>query len=151
MAAKYRGPINGARDLPLPAKRAPEGGLSMRIQPYLDVDRSTDVLNSFAPGFFTDHASYTVVAQDVTEVQDTMSAPALSMGPYLMRYGLMELLPAISIYTRLGYDRAHTRLLYMNAEALRIWKLMDKRPRQIGVQHRPPHSAVLSFGMPFGE
>jgi hypothetical protein len=103
------------------------------------------------PEFFSESPDYTVVAQDEVEVQDIQNAPAVSMGAFLMAVGEMNTFPTISIYTRHGYDRKHTRLLYMNRAALRVWKAMGMHPRQIGTQHRPPHSAVLAFGMPFND
>jgi hypothetical protein len=103
------------------------------------------------PEFLSESPDYAVVAQDAIEVQDIQNTPAVSMGPFLMAVGEMNIFPTISIYTRQGYDRKHTRLLYMNATALRVWKTMGMRPKQIGTQHRPPHSAVLAFGVPFGE
>lgn len=103
------------------------------------------------PEFFSESGGYTVVAQDAIEVQDIQNAPAVSMSSFLAALGEINILPTISIYTRDGYDRKHARLLYMNAAALRAWKTMGRHPRQIGTQHRPPHSAVLAFGMPFFE
>jgi hypothetical protein len=103
------------------------------------------------PEFFSRSPDYTIVAQDAIEVQDIQNAPAFSMGAFLTAVGMMNIFPMISIYTRDGYDRKHTRLLYMNKAALRVWKTMGMHPRQIGSQHRPPHSAVLAFGMPFSE
>lgn len=103
------------------------------------------------PEFCLESMDYTTVAQDVVEVQDIQNAPAISMGAFLKAVGGMSIFPTISIYTRDGYDRKHTRLLYMNAAGLRVWKIMGMHPRQIGSQHRPPHSAVLAFGMPFSE
>ena len=94
---------------------------------------------------------YTIVAQDAIEVRDVQNAPAVSMGAFLTAIGVMNIFPTISIYTRDGYDRKHTRLLYMNAAALHVWKTMGMHPRQIGRQHRPPRSAVLAFGRPFSE
>ncbi|HTV05100.1 MAG TPA: hypothetical protein VME86_06995 [Acidobacteriaceae bacterium] len=103
------------------------------------------------PELFSESQDYTIVAQDVVEVQDIQNAPAISMGAFLKAVGEMNIFSTISIYTRDGYDRKHTRLLYMNAAALRVWKIMGMHPRQIGSQRRPPHSAVLAFGMPFSE
>ena len=103
------------------------------------------------PEFFSESPDYNIVAQDAVEVQDIQNAPAVSMGAFLRAVGEMKIFPTISIYTRDGYDRKHTRLLYMNAAALHIWKTMGMHPRQIGAQHRPPHSAVLAFGVPFSE
>jgi hypothetical protein len=39
----------------------------------------------------------------------------------------------------------------MNAVALVVWKAMGKLPNLIGAQHRPPKTALLSFGVPFSE
>jgi hypothetical protein len=39
----------------------------------------------------------------------------------------------------------------MNATALRIWKTMGKQANEVGAQRRPPHAALLSFGVPFSE
>jgi hypothetical protein len=103
------------------------------------------------PEFLSESPDYAVVAQDAIEVQDIQNAPAVSMSAFLRAAGEMNIFPMISIYMRQGYDRKHTRLLYMNATALRVWKTMGMRPKQIGTQHRPPHSAVLAFGVPFGE
>jgi hypothetical protein len=111
--------------------------------------------NGFAfqtlPEFFSESPVYTIVAQDAVEVQDIRNAPAISMASFLKLVGKMNMLPTISIYVRNGYDRKHTRLLYMNAAALRVWRTMGMHPRQIGTQYRPPDSAVLAFGVPFGE
>ena len=95
--------------------------------------------------------NYEIVAQSAEEVQDVQNAPAVSMGPYLIDSGQMQLLTTISIYALRGEVREQVRLLYMNAVALRIWKAMGKQPKLIGAQHRPPKAALLAFGVPFGE
>jgi hypothetical protein len=95
--------------------------------------------------------NYEIVAQSVEEVQDIQNAPAISMGPYLVDSGQEQLLTTISIYAERGEVREEVRLLYMNAVALRIWKAMGKQPTVIGVQHRPPKTALLAFGVPFSE
>lgn len=123
----------------------------MQSQQTLHTHDSRTIFNSFSFGFHPDHSNYTIVAQNLNEVLDTMNAPSVSMGPYLVSCDLLKLLPTISIYSRRGYNRAHTRLLYMNAAALKIWKAMGMCPREIGEQHRPPHTAVLAYGMPFSE
>ena len=123
----------------------------MYPQFYSSGTRSTNhFIFQTLPDFFSESSDYTIVAQDAIEVQYIRNAPAASMGAFLMAVGEMKIFPTISIYTRHGYDRKHARLLYMNAAALRVWKTMGMRPRQIGIQHRPPHSAVLAFGVPFG-
>jgi len=39
----------------------------------------------------------------------------------------------------------------MNADALSVWREMGIGVTIIGESHRPPRSAMLSFGMPFSE
>lgn len=95
--------------------------------------------------------NYEIVVQSAREVQDIQSAPAVSMGPYLIESGQTQLLTTISIYSERGECREQVRLLYMNAIALRIWKAMGRRPTLIGPQHRPPKTALLTFGVPFSE
>lgn len=95
--------------------------------------------------------NYQTVAQCIEEVQDIQNAPAVSMWPYLVSSSQTDLLAAISIYSQPGESREQLRLLFMNATALRIWKEMDRRPRMIGTQHRPPSTARLVFGVPFSE
>jgi hypothetical protein len=95
--------------------------------------------------------NYTVIAQNAEEVQDIENSPAVSMGPYLISSEQTRLLTTLSIYSLRGDSREQIRLLYMNAAALRIWRAMGKQPRLVGSQHRPPHAALLSFGVPFSE
>ncbi len=94
---------------------------------------------------------YTVITQDVDEVQDTKNAPAVSMALFLIERDRMGLLPTISIYSERGTDRKALRILYMNAAALRIWKEMGMHPTEIGSQPRPASSSELTFGVPFSE
>lgn len=117
----------------------------------IETGNKNNPVSQTLPEFRSESPDYAVVAQDAIEVQDIESAPAVSMGAFLTANGVMSIFPTISVYTRDGYDRKHTRLLYMNAVALCVWKTMGRHPRQIGSQHRPPHSAVLAFGMPFSE
>lgn len=95
--------------------------------------------------------NYQIVAQSAEEVQDVQNAPTISMGLYLISSGQTELLTMISIYSQWGESRDQLRLLYMNATAIRIWREMGKRPTMIGAQHRPPSTALLTFGVPFSE
>ena len=95
--------------------------------------------------------NYQVVAQSAEEVQDLQNAPAVTMGPYLVSSGQTQLLTTISVYSQRGESREQVRLLYMNADALLVWKAMGKRPNLIGSQHRPPQGALLVFGVPFSE
>jgi len=95
--------------------------------------------------------NYEIVAQSAEEVQNIQNAPAVSMGPYLIDSGQTQLLTTISIYAQRGETREQTRLLFMNAVALRIWTVMGKQPKLIGAQHRPDKTALLAFGVPFSE
>ena len=94
---------------------------------------------------------YQVVAQSADEVQNIENAPAVSMGPYLLKSGQVRLLTTISIYSLRGESREQVRLLYMNAAALQVWKEMGKTPKIIGAQVRPSRTALLTFGVPFSE
>jgi hypothetical protein len=94
---------------------------------------------------------YQIIAQNAAEVDNVQNAPAFSMGPYLVTSGQTKLLTVISIYSQRGEDRNQIRLLFMNAAALRIWREMGQQPKVIGAQHRPPSTALLTFGVPFGE
>lgn len=73
------------------------------------------------------------------------------MGPYLISSEQTRLLTTLSIYSLRGGSREQIRLLYMNAAALRVWKTMGKQPNIVGAQQRPPHAALLTFGVPFSE
>lgn len=95
--------------------------------------------------------NYQTIAQSAEEVREVQNAPAFTMGPYLIRSEQTDLLRAISIYSQRGEDRRQLRLLFMNAVALRIWKEMGQQPKVIGAQHRPPSTALLTFGVPFSE
>jgi hypothetical protein len=95
--------------------------------------------------------TYGTIAQTARDVQDIQNSPAISMGPYLILSGQTELLRSISIYTERGKHREQVRLLYMNAVALGVWRLMGRPTHIIDVQKRPPRTAQLSYGVPFGE
>lgn len=100
--------------------------------------------SSYLPS--TDSTGYTIIAQDLDQVRDVEHAPDVTMAPFLQACGRTDLVRGMSVYSRVGYDRKHMRLLYMNRQALSVWITMDMRPRVIGTQYRPPHSAVLIFG-----
>jgi hypothetical protein len=95
--------------------------------------------------------NYTLIAQSADEVQDTQNAPSVSMGPYLIASEQTQLLMTLSIYSLRGSSREQIRLLYMNATALRLWRAMGKQSRLVGALHRPPNTALLTFGVPFSE
>lgn len=95
--------------------------------------------------------NYQIIAQNAEDPREVQNAPAVSMGPYLLESGQIQLLTTISVYSLRGEGREQIRLLYMNATAVRIWQEMGKAPKIIGEQARPPHTALLSFGVPFSE
>jgi len=114
-----------------------------------------DTSNDLLPGLNGDEdrssLNYQIVAQSADEVQEVQNAPAFSMGPYLISSGQTKLLTTISIYSQRGEDCEQLRLLFMNRTAMRIWREMGQRPKVIGTQHRPPSTALLTFGVPFSE
>lgn len=95
--------------------------------------------------------NYTVIAQSADEVQDVQNAPSVSMGPYLIASNKTDLLRTLSVYSQRGNSREQIRLLFMNATALGIWRAMGKQARLVGAEHRPPHTALLTFGVPYSE
>ena len=99
----------------------------------------------------TASANYTIVSQSKAEVMLPQNSPSISMWPYLVQSSQTERLRRISIYAERGTSREQVRILYMNREALALWREMEMAPRVIGESHRPPHGAVLSFGVPFSE
>jgi hypothetical protein len=112
---------------------------------------SNDLLFRLAPGHLHAAMNYKVIAQSVSDIRDVQNAPAVSMGPYLLKTGQMRLLTTLSIYSLSEKSVAQARLLYMNATALRIWTEMGKSPNVIGAQFRPAHTALLALGVPFSE
>jgi hypothetical protein len=62
-----------------------------------------------------------------------------------------KLIDKISIYMETGQTRERARLLYMNATALEIWKMMKKAAKIVGEVDRPPGTSRLIVGMPFSE
>jgi hypothetical protein len=96
-------------------------------------------------------AQYTIVAQSRDEMLEPENSPSISMWPHLLNSGQTRALNGISVYTERGTSREQSRLLYMNAAALRIWLEMNQQVTIVGEAHRPPRTATLSFGMPFSE
>ncbi len=92
---------------------------------------------------------YQIVAQSAEDVQSVENAPAVSMGPYLIKSGQTSLLKTLSIYSLRGETREQMRLLYMNAPALEVWQQMGKVPKIVGARSRPPRTAMLALGVPF--
>ena len=110
---------------------------------------SNDLLHDLVAKHSRPEMNYQIVAQSAEDMQDIENAPAISIGPYLLKSGQIELLTTISIYSLRGESREQTRLLYMNAAAIRVWEEMGKEPRIIGARVRPPRAALLAFGVPF--
>ena len=96
-------------------------------------------------------ANYTVVAQKGDEVMVPENSPSVSMWPYLLNSAQSRRLNHISVHTGRGTSRDQSRLLYMNADALSMWREMGMRVTIIGESHRPPRSAMLSFGKLFSD
>jgi hypothetical protein len=93
--------------------------------------------------------NYQIVAQSAEDIQDLENASAVSIGPYLLNSGQIQLLTTISVYSLRGESREQMRLLFMNAAAIRVWEEMGKEPKVIGTRIRPHHAALLAFGVPF--
>jgi hypothetical protein len=100
---------------------------------------------------FISSANYTILAQSRNELMVPENSPSISMWPYLLSSSQTRRLNKISVYADRGTSREQSRLLYMNANALSVWREMGMPATVIGESHRPPHSAMLSFGMPFSE
>jgi len=96
-------------------------------------------------------ANYTILAQSRDELSVPENSPSVSMWPYLLSSAQTRRLNEISIYSARGSSGEQTRLLYMNAGALRMWSEMRMPATIIGESHRPPQGASLCFGMPFSE
>lgn len=124
-------------------------GMSILISDWLHT--SNDLLRSLTEKYVPAPPGYHVIAQSAEEVQNLENAPALSMQQYLQESGNTSLLGTISVYSLRGDSREQIRLLYMNAPAIRFWRQMGKVPKIIGSQARPPHTALLTFGVPFSE
>ena len=112
---------------------------------------SNDLLHRLVARQTRPEPNYQVIAQSLEDVQNVENAPAVSMMPYLLRSGQIRLLTMISVYSLRGESRDQVRLLYMNAVAIRVWNEMEKAPKIIGAQFRPPRTALLTFGVPFSE
>ena len=115
------------------------------------IHTSNDLLGRLMAKHSASAENYQIVAQSAEDVQNIENAPAVSIGPYLLASGQSSLLRTISIYSLRGESREQIRLLYMNAAAVRVWREMCRVPKIIGSQARPPHTALLAFGVPFSE
>lgn len=112
---------------------------------------SNDLLAALSPERRQVALNYEIVAQSMEELRDLQSSPSISVEPYLLASGQMEMLTMISIYAQRGVDPSQLRLLYMNAAALVVWRAMGNHPKLVGAVHRPPRTALLAFGVPFSE
>lgn len=112
---------------------------------------SNDLLHRLIATQSMQQLNYQIVAQSADDVQNIENAPAVSMGPYLLKSEQVPLLTTISIYSLRGESREQLRLLYMNATAIRIWREMGRCPNIIGGRIRPPRTALLTFGVPFSK
>lgn len=98
-----------------------------------------------------DLINYMIFAQTLDDIRSVDNAPWVSMPVYLERAGELERLRRISIYQARGDTAEAIRLLYMNAEALELWRRMGHDVTIAGSRHRPPQDASLAFGVPFSE
>ena len=95
--------------------------------------------------------SYHVLSQTAAEVANIENAPAVVIGPYLLKIQQAHLLRVMSVYTKRGDSREQLRLLYLNEPALALWREMGKTANTLGEIKRPPPDAILAFGVPFSE
>jgi hypothetical protein len=114
-------------------------------------DTSNDLLSRLQVLSEDKTANYRVIAQDADEVRDLENAPAVSMSHFITATEQTRLLTTLSIYSERGASKDEVRLLYMNEVAFSIWKAMGKSATVVGERHRPPLTALLSFGIPFSE
>ena len=124
-------------------------GVSILISDW--IHNSNDLLRCLMSKHSSPTLNYQIVAQSAEDVQNTENAPAVSIAPFLLASGQTDLLRTISIYSVRGESREQIRLLYMNAPAIRVWRSMGKAPNVVGSQARPPHTALLTFGVPYSE
>lgn len=129
----------------------PAGDIIIANQQFSSSHTSNDLWSRLDAEHPPKAMNYEVVAQNADDVRDVENAPPVSMGPYLLESGQMQLLTTISIYTERGTNPDQFRLLYMNASALLVWKTMGRNPTLIGARHRPPSTALLMYGVPFSE
>jgi hypothetical protein len=119
--------------------RSPSGGTS------------NDVLFRLEAMHLTDSLNYRIIAQSEGEVRDIQNAPAISMSYFITESNQTKLPTTLSIYSQRGETSDQVRLLYMNDVAFSVWKAMGKEPKVMGSQHRPPATALLTFGIPFSD
>jgi len=113
------------------------------------IHTSNDLLQRLMSKHASAIPNYQIISQSAEDVQNIENAPAISMASYLVGSGQTSLLRRISIYSLRGESREQMRLLYMNGTAIQVWNEMGKPHKIIGAQTRPPHSALLTLGVPF--
>ena len=114
-------------------------------------DTSNDDYFRLEAMHLTDSLNYRIIAQSEGEVRDIQNAPAISMSCFITESNQTKLLTTLSIYSQRGETSDQVRLLYMNDVAFSVWKAMGRKPKVIGSQHRPPSTALLTFGIPFSD
>lgn len=112
---------------------------------------SNDLLFKLDPKLPHSYLNYQVIAQNKEEVQDIQNAPSISMSTYLTDSAQTQLVTTISVYSQRGESTDQIRLLYMNAVACCVWQAMGKPACIVGSVHRPPATALLTYGVPFSE
>jgi len=117
------------------------------IQMKVNINRQ---VHTFTAGCVAS-ANYTLVAQSRDEMLVPENSPSISMWPYLLQSAQTARLNRISVYAERGTSREQSRILYLNADALRVWREMRMPTTIIGESHRPSRNAMLCFGMPFSE
>jgi hypothetical protein len=108
---------------------------------------SNDLLRRLVGNQSLSDLNYEIIAQSVEDVQNIENAPAVSMGPYLLKSGQVRLLTTISIYSLRGENHEQVRLLYMNAAAIQVWKRWENLPKSFvrGLVHLAlPSSRLVS-------
>jgi hypothetical protein len=94
---------------------------------------------------------YHLITQTAREVLQPDNSPARNMCDYLVRTDQSALTNTISIYALRGASVDQVRLLYMNDQALAIWRQMGHAPEVVETTKRPDRKAELCFGVPFSE
>jgi hypothetical protein len=84
----------------------------MSIALYNSGATSNDLLQKLLAKNADMAPNYQIVVQSADDVQNIENAPAVAMGPYLLKSGNTALLRTISIYAARGESREEVRLLY---------------------------------------
>ena len=81
----------------------------MSIQQYDSGPTSNDLLERLVAKSTPGARHYQIVAQSAEDMQNIENAPAVSMGPYLLKSGQRSFLMTISIYSLRGESREQIR------------------------------------------